>query len=301
MAAIDRTPDPVELEHHFADLEEVRLHYVTAGSGDPLVLLHGWPTTWYEWHKVIPLLSQSYRVIAPDLRGLGDSSRPSSGYDKRTISEDVWQLLRGELGLESWFLVGHDWGAVVAYALTAAHRDAIRRLAIVDMFIPGDGLSLEDHGGARWHHGFHVEPGLAEQLISGREEIYLRWFYRNYAYRDDVFSDDDVAEFVRNYSDPESLHAGFEYYRAFTQDIADNETSRAEGKLKMPVLAVGGAHCMPEGYGVGEVVALSMRQMAEDVREVIIPECAHWVPEEQPNALAKHLLDFFGEELETEA
>jgi pimeloyl-ACP methyl ester carboxylesterase len=294
MAPVGSATGPAELTHHFADLEEVRLHYVTAGTGEPLVLLHGWPTTWYEWHKIIPLLSGHYRVIAPDLRGLGDSSRPQSGYDKRTMGEDIWQLLRGELGLDSWNLVGHDWGAVVAYAHTAAHRDAIRQLAIVDMFIPGDGLTVEEHGGARWHHGFHIS-GVAEELVRGREEVYLRWFYREYGYRKDVFGDDDVAEFLRNYSDPESLRAGFDLYRAVPKDVADNEASRAEGKLTMPVLAVGGAHCMPEGWGVGPVVARSMRQLAEEVREVVIPECAHWVPEEQPELLAAHLLNFFGD------
>lgn len=100
-----------QLEHRYADLGDVRLHYVTAGSGDPVVLLHGWPQTWFCWRNVIPLLAERFRVVAPDLRGLGDSSRPSSGYDKRTVAEDIHRLTRDELGLDQFFLVGHDWGA----------------------------------------------------------------------------------------------------------------------------------------------------------------------------------------------
>ena len=116
------------LLHHFAELDDVTLHYVTAGRGPVVVLLHGWPQTWYEWRHVIPTLAERYTVIAPDLRGLGDSSRPLAGYDKQNVAHDIWQLVNGKLGFERFFLVGHDWGGPTAYALAAAHPDAVARL-----------------------------------------------------------------------------------------------------------------------------------------------------------------------------
>jgi len=159
---------PFQVEHHHARLADVSLHYVSAGEGEPVVLLHGWPSTWYEWRQVMPLLAARFRVIAPDLRGLGDSSRPLAGYDKKTVAADLWQLLSGTLGLSRWHLVGHDWGGPVAFALAAAHPEAIRTLAIVDVTVPGIGPDISQ-GGKRWHHAFHMTPDLPEALVQGRE------------------------------------------------------------------------------------------------------------------------------------
>src|SRR5258707_14621333 len=117
----------------------VLLHFVPAGQGDPIVLLHGWPETWYQWRKIIPPLAEKYTVIAPDMRGLGDSSKPATGYDKRTIADDIYKLVK-KLGFERIFLVGHDWGGPVAYAYAAAHRAEVRRLVILDVPIPAAGL-----------------------------------------------------------------------------------------------------------------------------------------------------------------
>jgi pimeloyl-ACP methyl ester carboxylesterase len=114
--------------HCYADLGDVLIHYVIAGKGPTLVLLHGWPQTWWEWRHVIPPLAQHYTVIAPDLRGLGDSSRPIDGYDKKTIANDIWRLVAEQLGHGAFFVVGHDWGGPTAYALAAAHPEAVRRL-----------------------------------------------------------------------------------------------------------------------------------------------------------------------------
>ena len=157
---------PFEVEHHHARAGDVSLHYATAGVGEPVVLLHGWPSTWYEWRHVMPLLAHRYRVIAPDLRGLGDSSRPLDGYDKRSIAADLWQLLAAALGLTRWHLVGHDWGGPVAFALAAAHPEATRTLTIVDVTVPGIGPDVSQ-GGKRWHHAFHMTPDLPEALVRG--------------------------------------------------------------------------------------------------------------------------------------
>ncbi|MFL5253774.1 MAG: alpha/beta fold hydrolase [Rhodopila sp.] len=135
------------MQHHHADLGDVRLHYVMAGSGFPVVLLHGWPQSWYEWRHVIPGLAERYQVIAPDLRGLGESSRPADGYDKKTVGNDVWRLVHDVLGIAEFYLIGHDWGGPTAYAVTAAHPDAVRKLAILDVTIPGRTSARADGAG----------------------------------------------------------------------------------------------------------------------------------------------------------
>lgn len=284
------TPGSAEPEHCFADLGDVKMHYVVAGSGPAVVLLHGWPQTWYEWRRVMPALAERYTVVAPDLRGLGDSSRPAEGYDKKTVAEDVWRLARERLGFERFFVVGHDWGGPTAFALAVAHPEAVRRLAILDVVIPGDGADFSQ-GGRRWHHAFHNVPDLPEALVQGRERLYLSWFYRTFGDRPDAILESDIDEYLRTYTQPGALRAGFAYYRALAQDARDNEAALAGGKLKMPVLAVGGA----KGRGRGREPEDSLRRVADNVRGEVFADCGHWIPEEQPERLARLLLEFFAE------
>ena len=279
------------LAHHLARLAEVSLHYVTAGAGDPVVLVHGWPSTWYEWRHVIPLLAAGYRVIAPDLRGLGDSSRPLSGYDKKTVAADLWQLLSGALGIARFHLVGHDWGGPVAFALAAAHPEAIRTLAIVDVTLPGIGPDISQ-GGKRWHHAFHRTPDLPEALVQGRERAYLTWFYESFSWRRGAFTAADIDEYLRTYTQPGALRAGFAFYRHIPDDIADNRALLASGlRLEMPVLAVGGGR--EEARGRGDEPEASLKVIADDVTGAIVADSGHFVPEEQPDALAALLLGHF--------
>ena len=282
---------PFRVEHHHARLTDVSLHYVSAGAGEPVVLLHGWPSTWYEWRQVMPLLAARFRVIAPDLRGLGDSSRPLAGYDKKTVAADLWQLLSGTLGLSRWHLVGHDWGGPVAFALAAAHPEAIRTLSIVDVTVPGIGPDISQ-GGKRWHHAFHMTPDLPEALVQGRERAYLSWFYESFSWRRGSFAAADIDEYLRTYSQPEALRAGFAFYRNIPNDIADNRALLASGlRLEMPVLAVGGGR--EEARGRGSEPEASLKVIADDVTGAVVPDCGHFVPEEQPEALAALLLDHF--------
>ena len=279
-----RTPDG--FSHHTLQLPEVRLHYVRGGSGPPVVLLHGWSQTWYEWRRVLSALARRYTVVAPDLRGLGDSSKPETGYDKRTVAGDI-ALLADALGLEHFSVVGHDHGAAVAYALAAAERDRVERLAIVEMLLMGAGGELGlDHsqGGGLWHLSFHACGGeTAEALIRGRERMYLTWFYWNFAYDRAAIEDEAVDEYVRCYSAPGGLR--LEYYRTFFQDAEHTKESMKQ-KLTIPVLALGGDACL------GELPIGCMQLLADDVRGASIPECGHFVPEERPDAFLEHLLPF---------
>jgi pimeloyl-ACP methyl ester carboxylesterase len=217
-------PDAPAIRHGHADLGDVRLHYVTAGEGPAVVLLHGWPQTWHMWRGVIPGLAARHRVVAPDLRGLGDSSRPEGGYDKKTLANDVWRLAHEVLGEERLFVVGHDWGGPVAFALAAQHRDGVRRMAIFDVPVPGDGTPVMFNN--RWHHGLHWERDLPEELTAGREDVYLRFFYRTWGARPDAIAEEAQQEYLRAYRQPGAMRAGFELYRATPRDAARRRRQR---------------------------------------------------------------------------
>ncbi|MEH3143857.1 MAG: alpha/beta fold hydrolase [Methylobacterium frigidaeris] len=277
----------------FADLDGVTLHYREAGAGeDVVVLVHGIPQTSHEWRHVVPRLAERYRVIAPDLRGLGDSSRPAAGYDKKTLAEDVWGLVRGHLGIERFFLAGHDWGGPVAFALAAHHPEAVRRLAILDVVIPGDGADFSQ-GGRRWHHAFFRTLDLPEALCHGREQLVVGWLFDHYGHRPNAIPAEDQREYFRTYTTFGAFRAMLAFYRALPVDAEDNRAILArDGKLRMPVLALGGS----ESFGRGVECIESLRRVAEDVRGGVVPDCGHWIPEEHPELLCDELLRFFGEE-----
>ncbi len=275
-------------DHHYVQTGDVTQHYVTAGEGPPVLLLHGWPQTWYAWRKIIPALAQHYQVIAPDLRGLGDSSRPPDGFDKKTVAADVARLLRLLRPDDELLVVGHDWGGPVAFALAAYYPGLVKRLAVLDVAIPGDGSGTFSQNGRRWHHAFHQTLDLPEQLIHGREDIYYRWFYANYGYLRSAISEQDIAEYLRTYRDGATLRTGLGYYRAIEQDVRDNATFLKTDRLKMPVLAFGGANA----FGRGEETLSSLRRVATDVRGGVIDKCGHWLAEEQPDVLVAELLRF---------
>ncbi len=279
------------ITHRYATLTGLKMHFVEAGAGPALVLLHGYPQTWYEWRHVIRLLAQRFRIIAPDLRGLGDSSRPAHGYDKRSIAADVRELLRGHLHLETIGLVGHDWGGPVAYALTRLDPALVSRLAVIDVVIPGDGRQGGmAQGGQRWHHGFHRTPHLPEALTAGREAVYLSYFYDEYVSTAGAITAEDVAEYVRTYSQPGAMRCGFEYYRATGEDARVNAEELARlGKLQMPVLGIAGG----AGRGRGAELAESLACVAEQPQCHVLPGIGHMVPEEAPEAVASLLSRFF--------
>ena len=282
----------MDITHHYFDTGDVVIHYARAGAGEPVVLLHGWPQSWYCWRKIMPALTQRYTLIAPDLRGLGDSSRPLEGYDKRVVAEDIWKLTREHLKYDRYFLVGHDWGGPVAFCLAATHPEAIRRLVMLDTAVPGDGSGTFSQHGRRWHHAFHQTADLPEALVAGREDIYLGWFYRQYGYTAGAIDPEDIEEYLRTYRQPGALRAGFAYYRALDRDVAHNQTLIARGKLTMPVLALGAG----KAFGRGVETLESLKRVALDVRGGVIEDCGHWMAEEKPEAVSKAILEFFAEQ-----
>ncbi|NGO72830.1 alpha/beta fold hydrolase [Streptomyces boncukensis] len=283
------------MEHGMADIEPgLRLHYVTAGEGPrTAVLLHGFPQTWWEWHHVIPrLVAEGFRVVAPDYRGAGDSWRPAGGYDKRTMAGDIRTLLREHLGVtEPVTLVGHDIGLMVAYAYAQAYRDEVAHLVLADAPLPGTAVFDRLRADPRvWHFAFHG-PGardIAELLVAGRERAYLQAFFNARIADPSAVPPEDFEVYVTAYSAPGAMRAGFEVYRAFDQDAADNRAAlERNGKLTVPVLAVGGMTST-----TGEVIGDMAREVAEDVTVLRVPGTAHWIPEENPAELARAISAF---------
>lgn len=273
------------LAHHFANLSELDMHFVTAGSGPPVVLLHGWPQTWYEWRHIIPRLAKSRTVIAPDMRGLGDTSRPLDGYDKMTVARDVVELVQSHLGHQRFAIVGHDWGGPVAFAAAVIAGDAITHFGLLDVVVPGLGGVDIAQGGQRWHHGFHRTPDLPEALVQGRERAYLSWFYRTFSHRKGAITETDIDEYVRTYSKPGALRAGFSYYRASDRDAADNARAVANGfRLACPVLAIGGERADARGRGSEPADCLS--EIAGDVTGIVAKDCGHFLVEEDPELVS---------------
>jgi pimeloyl-ACP methyl ester carboxylesterase len=245
----------------------------------------------------MPALAKRFTVLAPDLRGLGDSSRPDAGYDKRTVAQDIHNLV-SQLGLGPVSIVGHDWGAPVAYAYAATQPDAARRVVMLAVGVPDDSLLKVPlgpllSGTGLWHFVFHAVRSVPELLVAGHEREYLDWFYHSLAFDySNAFDPNEVDEYVRAYTLPGAMHASFEYYRAVPQDIEDNRRF-AQSKLKVPVLFVVG-----EGGGLDYTLA-QLKGLIEDVRGFSIPQCGHWIASEHPEELIAQLVPFLTSNEET--
>jgi pimeloyl-ACP methyl ester carboxylesterase len=289
--------DNMTFSHRTASVNGIQLHYVIGGQGDPVVLLHGWPETWYGWHKIMPALARNYTVIAPDLRGLGDSSKPLTGYDGKTLAEDIHQLV-GKLGFKTIFLVGHDIGTQVAYSYAAAHPTEVKRLAVMELPIPG--FTPPRLEGKIWWFVFHQTPDVPEALVQGKESIYLSWFYHGLAYNPAAITQADIDEYVSHYSAPGGMRAGFEYYRAFPQDSIQN-MNYSKTKLTMPVLAVGASYIPALGGNITmQTIVYGMKLLAQNVTGITVPNSGHFIPEEQPVFVVKSLNNFFSGNSTTE-
>jgi pimeloyl-ACP methyl ester carboxylesterase len=286
--------DNVNFSHHTATVNGIQLHYVMGGKGDPVVLLHGWPETWYAWRHVMPALAKNYTVIAPDLRGIGDSSKPLTGYDGKTLAEDIHQLVT-QLGFKTIFLVGHDIGAFVVYPYAAAHPMEVKRLVVMEVPPPITGFfppPSMNRGPPLWWILFQQTPDVPEALVQGKEMTYLSWFYQNLAYNPAAITQADINEYVSHYSAPGGMRAGFEYYRAIPQDAIQNE-NYSKTNLTMPVLALGAGYIPAFGGNPNTAAENGMKMLAQNVTGIIVPNSGHFIQEEQPDVVVKLLNNFF--------
>ncbi|MFD1255940.1 alpha/beta fold hydrolase [Mucilaginibacter terrae] len=275
-------------EHKRITVNNTQIHYVTGGSGAPLVLLHGYPQTWYAFRRIMPELSKHFTVIVPDLRGLGDSDKPGSGYDTATVAEDIYQLVSA-LGYERISLLGHDFGVNVAYAYAACHRNAVSKLVLLDAGMLDNNIAnsplLPKEGKSLWWFPFQMMSVLPEELVAGKEAIYLNWFYQNLTFNKEAIADADLQEYVRCYAATGGIKAGFDYYRALFTDIEFN-ARQVEVKLKIPVLVLGGK------YSFGLKPFESWKAAAENINGGIIKNSGHYIPEEQPQLLLEQVVPF---------
>ncbi|WP_235956020.1 alpha/beta fold hydrolase [Rouxiella aceris] len=279
--------------HRYATVDGVRIHYVIGGKidGEVLLLLAGFPQSWYAWRKIMPALGEKYRVIAADLPGQGDSDLPNDGYDTQSLATRMHGVLQ-QLGVERYYLAGHDIGAWVAWTYAALFGQEIIKLALLDAGIPGVTLPetlplAADKAWRTWHFAFHAIADLPEALISGREAVYLQWFLKRKTANPQVFTDEDMAEYLRIFSQNGGLRAGLAYYRAIELSIAQNRQLQSQGKLTMPLLAISA------GQGSIADMAAPLRPFAQQVTGVTIPHSGHFLQEEQPEAVKNVLSDFF--------
>jgi pimeloyl-ACP methyl ester carboxylesterase len=278
----------------YAEVNGVRLHYVVGGKGDPLVLLPGWPETWWTFHKIMPALAEQHTVIAVDLRGMGTSSRPADGYDKKTMAADIHALVES-LGYEKASVAGHDIGSAVAFAYAENYPQATDKLVMMELPHPDDSLltfpllpaqgSFGDKLGSSrpylWWFAFNQVNGLPEQLLAGHIRVEQDWLFKYFLVDENAVDARDRAVYERAYNSADAIRASNAWYQTLTQDVSDN---RNYGTLQMPVLAMGGP-----AYGWMKKV---VSQKSANLTTVKVEGSGHFIQEEQPEFVARTVADF---------
>jgi pimeloyl-ACP methyl ester carboxylesterase len=272
-------------QSRFADVNGVKLHYLIAGKGEPVIVLHGYAQTGHMWRPLIEELAKTRTVIAPDLRGFGQSAKPSGGYDKKSMAQDI-HALAVSLGYKKIGIAGHDIGLMVAYAYAAQYPAEVDRIALLDAFLPGIGdttnlFLLRD----LWHFHFYGETPL--KLVKGRERIYFEHFWNDFAADPKKsVSEADRRFYASAYAQPGAMRAGFEVFKAFDQDAKDF-AELAETKLKMPMLVLTGEKAS------GEFLIQQARMVADNVDGVVIKGSGHWLMDEARDQVVPKLVSFF--------
>jgi pimeloyl-ACP methyl ester carboxylesterase len=273
------------IKSRFAKVNGVRLHYLAAGEGEPVILLHGYAQNSHMWRPLIAELAKTHAVIAPDLRGFGQSAKPESGYDKKSMARDI-HALAASLGLKRVGICGHDIGLMVAYAYAAQYPAKVERIALMDAFLPGIGNTegiflLRD----KWHFNFYGETPL--KLVKGRERIYFEHFWNDFAANPKKsVSEADRRFYTKAYAQPGGMRAGFEVFRAFDQDAKDF-TALAKRKLKMPMLVLTGE------MASDQFLIDQGRLVANSVEGVIVKGAGHWLMDEARAKVVPRLVEFF--------
>ncbi|MFD9795484.1 alpha/beta fold hydrolase [Streptomyces sp. NPDC059070] len=273
---------------HHVRVNGVRLHYVAGGSGEPLVLLAGWPQTWWSYRKVMPALARRFRVIAVDVRGQGSSEKPQGGYDKKTMAEDVRELVRA-LGYRRVNIAGHDIGSKVAFAFAVNHPDATRKLAMLDALHPDESfyeipvLRRPGAGFNMWWYAFNQLQGLPEALVRGRSRHLIDWFFANSLADQSMVSDFDRNVYAKVYDTPDGIRASNAWYQNFGQDIADLKTYP---KITAPLLGLASEISYAQFLS-------TLPTQATDVRVEKLDNTVHYLQEEAPDRVSRALLEFF--------
>lgn len=278
--------------HEFADVDGVRMHYVTGGTGPPLVLLHGWPQSWYAWRDIMPALAEDHTVYALDLPGLGDSGGAPPGFDKATLARYVHGLLAGRLGLAEVDIVGHDLGAGVGFSYAAQFPDEVARYAHLDYPLPGPALSAAQYETFSWHIAFHDQDTVPETVVADDVRDYLALFYPYVAYggtsfggpgAESPFTRAQVDEYARTYSRPRVLAGGFELYRTLDQDERDNV---AAAPVTVPTMLM-------TAEGLLASTRPTVESRISDIRRAVeVPGAGHWLMAENPEFVTAELLAF---------
>jgi pimeloyl-ACP methyl ester carboxylesterase len=278
----------------YAEVNGVRLHYVVGGKGEPLLLLPGWPETWWAFHKIMPTLAAHYTVIAVDLRGMGTSSRPADGYDKKTMARDIYELVRS-LGYDRASVAGHDIGSAVAFAYGENYPQATDRLVMMELphpddslmsfpLLPAQGTFGDKLGSSRpylWWFAFNQVEGLPEKLLAGHIRLEQDWIFNYFLVDAGAVDARDRAVYERAYNSAGAIRASNAWYQAFPQDVIDN---KGYGTLQMPILAMGGP-----AYGWMKKV---VGQKAANLTAVNVQNSGHFIQEEQPELVARTMVDF---------
>ncbi|MEW9556205.1 alpha/beta fold hydrolase [Nonomuraea sp. NPDC050783] len=280
--------------HEFADVDGVRMHYVTGGSGTPVVLVHGWPQTWYAWWPIMPALAEHHTVYAVDLPGLGDSTGSPAGYDKATLARYVHTLIADRLKIQDAAVVGHDFGAAVAFQYASQFPGDTARLGYLDLPLPGPGIDAATYRSLSWHIAFHSQRRVPEAIVGDDVREYLALFYPQVSFGGTAFggtsdrspfTDTEIDEYARTYSRPEALSGGFELYRALDKDVRDTV---AAASVHVPTLL------MTAQGQLDAIRATVAPRMAKIVRAVDVPRTGHWLVEENPQFVTAELKRFLG-------
>lgn len=266
----------------------IRINTVTGGAGRPIVLLHGFPETWWEWHHVMPLLAEHFSVVAVDLRGAGFSDCPLDGYDKATLAKDVHEVMTS-LGHPRYAVCGHDIGGMVALAQAATNRNAVTHLAVLDVPLPG-WSQWEVTCAKLWHFGFHMNRDLPERLIYGREYDYVSAFMAERFYDHSSFDPADIDIYAKALALPGRTRGGMEWYRTFPADHAAALEYKKQ-PLAIPVLALGG------DQRFGSRMVPMLKEFAGNVTGGPIKHCSHYVADERPREVAAALIEFLKQEI----
>ena len=267
-----------------AQVDGVKLHYLTAGHGSPLILLHGYAETSLMWKPIMPVLAERFTVIAPDLPGIGDSDIPPDGLNMKSAAIRIHDLAKS-LGVQKAEVVGHDIGLMVAYAYATQFPAEVTRLVLMDAFLPGvPGWEAIYNNPGIWH--FRFNGPTPEALVQGRERTYFDYFWNDFAAdKNHSIPEADRKAYVAAYSRPGRMHAGWEYFVSFLQ-AAKDFSQLSQTKLTMPVLTIGG------DKSLGDALGQQGKLVATDATVVVLKDTGHWILEERRTETTEALLKF---------